>query len=161
MPFIVAGPQVSGQGRVDTDLVSIGLDLLPTICAAAGITPPAGLRGRDILAGGEGRSHVFIETGFGSGPAPTTAGRAVVGHRYKYAVYSWGKNREQLFDLTQDPGEQVNLAVEAKHQELLEEHRSLMLQHCLDLGDETILKRLVLPRGTGQEIRNDIYAVPY
>jgi hypothetical protein len=33
--------------------------------------------------------------------------------RYKYAVYSWGRYREQLHDVIADPGERRNLAVES------------------------------------------------
>ena len=48
--------------------------------------------------------------------------------RHKYVLYSWGKYPEQLFDLQDDPGELVNLAVEARHRDVLEGHRQLLTQ---------------------------------
>lgn len=168
VPLIVRWP-----GRVPADfttpeLVSVGLDLLPTVCAAAGIDVPEHLMGRsllDMLPGGaqadNPRQHVVVETGFGSGPRPTTSGRAVIGERHKYVVYSWGHHREQLFDLVTDPGEVTNLAVESRYFDLMEQHRSTLLQWCLDTDDQTMLKRLVLPVDTPEDVRKEIYAIPY
>lgn len=43
--------------------------------------------------------------------------------RYKYALYNWGRYREQLFDLANDPGEKSNLAGKPESGKILEEHR--------------------------------------
>ena len=64
-----------------------------------------------------------------------TRGRMVRTERYKYIVYSWGKHREQLFDLEADPGEMVNLAVEARHQGVLARHRELLAAWVEKTGD--------------------------
>lgn len=166
VPLIVRWPGKVASGVACPRLVSVGLDLLPTVCAAAGLPVPGRVPGRsllDVLHGtdGEVRDHVVVETGFGSGPRPTTSGRAVVGDRYKYVVYSWGRYREQLFDLVEDPNEMVNLAVEARHLALLEQHRRTLLRWCRETNDRTMLKRLVLPADTPDEVRREIYAVPY
>lgn len=165
VPLIIRRPDHVGSGLVERALVSTGLDLLPTICDAAGIPAPPGLPGRSALAApdrtGPRRDHVVVETGFGSGARPRTVGRAVVGERYKYVVYSWGRHREQLFDLFDDPGEEVNLAVEARHAGLLQQQRALLLEWCLATDDRLMLKRLVLPEGTPSHVRRQINAVPY
>ena len=166
VPLILRWPGHVIPGFDEPGLVSVGLDLLPTVCEAAGIGVPEHLRGRSLLSvlpGGSNapRDHVVVETGFGSGPRPTTSGRAVIGQRHKYVVYSWGRHREQLFDLVEDPGEMVNLAVEARYFDVLEQHRHTLLQWCLDTDDQMMLKRLVLPADTSDEVRKDIYAVPY
>lgn len=164
VPLIVRWPGPVNPGTDEPGLVSVGLDLLPTVCDAAGIPAPDHLTGRSLLSPSTeraSREYVVVETGFGSGARPTTSGRAVIGHRYKYVVYSWGRYREQLFDLLEDPGEMVNLAVEARHHDVLEEHRGLLLQWCRDTDDQMMLKRLVLPADTPDAVRRDIYAVPY
>lgn len=165
VPLIVRWPGSVAPGEVKDSLVSVGLDLLPTVCEAAGVEVPPHLKGRSLLGAsstqGPGRNHVVIETGFGDTPRPRTSGRAIVGERHKYVVYSWGRYREQLFDLLQDPGEMVNLAVEARSAPLLEEYRQLMLDWALETDDQMMLKRLVLPADTPDDLRKHIYAIPY
>ncbi|MDO5736613.1 MAG: sulfatase-like hydrolase/transferase [Propionibacteriaceae bacterium] len=164
VPLIMRWPGTVAQGVTQPQLVSVGLDLLPTICEAAGIEVPHHISGRSLLSFDESdsaRDHVVVETGFGPGARPTTSGRAVVGERYKYVVYSWGRHREQLFDLLKDPGEIVNLAVEARHHDLLEQNRRTLLRWCRETDDQMMLKRLVLPADTTDAVRGDIYAVPY
>ena len=115
MPLLARGPGVRGGGRVEERLVSNGLDLLPTICEAAGATPPADLSGRSLgplLAGEEPddwRRDLVVETitGIGDGPGGPALARALVGERRKYSVYALGRGREQLVDLDFDPGEMV------------------------------------------------------
>lgn len=165
VPLIVRWPGHVPAGE-DSALISVGLDLLPTLCEAAGIPVPAHLTGLSLLTMPSGvdnthRDHVVVETGFGSGPRPTTSGRAVIGKQYKYVLYSWGRHREQLFDLVNDPGEMVNLAVEDQYVELLEQNRRTLLQWCRDTDDQMMLKRLVLPADTPDGVRREIYAVPY
>lgn len=135
--------RTAAPGRADAGhLVSNGLDLFPTICDYAGVEPPEGLPGLSLrpLAEGRGdipwRDCVVAETSFdpkfgGLG----TRGRMVRTERYKYIVYSWGKHREQLFDLETDPGEMVNLAVEARHQGVLARHRELLAAWVEKTGD--------------------------
>ena len=131
VPLIVRPP--GGQaGRVNrTHLTSTGLDIFPTICDYAGVGPPANLQGRSLRPLVDGRDPedwrdaVFVETvlnGYGGG-------RAVRTDRYKYIVYDRGRYPEQLFDMKTDPGEMVNLAVESRHREVLQEHRRLLFRH--------------------------------
>lgn len=161
VPLIIRWPGMVTAGRVTTRLVSTGLDLLPTICAATGVQTPSGLRGRSMLSEDERQSPIVVETGFGASARPRTSGRALIDHRYKYVLYSWGKYREQLHDLVEDPGEQVNLAVEERYAGTVEQYRQALVEWCMELGDEFMLKRLILPQDTPAEIRKQIYAVPY
>jgi len=121
-------------GRVDPHVVSSGLDLLPTLCDYADIDPPADLRGRSVrpLAAGEPVDdwHDYVVT---QGRSPE--GRMVRTPQYKYVVYQRGRDREQLFDLEADPGEMVDLSVDADHADVLDEHRELLLEWCLETGD--------------------------
>ena len=141
VPFIVQAPG-GKPGTVDRQhLISNGLDIFPTICDYAGIDVPAGLRGHSVRPIVEGRNPdqwrdaVFVETFFDGRRGYDTVGRAVRTDRYKYIVYDRGKYREQLFDLQTDPGEMVNLAVEARHNEKLQDHQRLLRTYVTETGD--------------------------
>lgn len=136
VPLIAAGPGVNGRDRVDDEhLVSLGLDFLPTLCDVAGARCPAGLAGRSLrplFAGQDNlpwRDHLIAETEFSKnkGIDPSgIKGRMVRTDQFKYTIYSEGRNREQFFDLTADPGETKNLAASGPHAAELARHRALL-----------------------------------
>lgn len=68
-----------------------------------------------------------------------TRGRAIWSDRYKYVVYHWGKNREQLFDLQADPGEMLNLAVDGRCRPILDDHRRRLADWCRLTSDPFIV----------------------
>lgn len=124
IPFIVSFKGVTKPGLVDREhLVSNGLDLIPTLCDFAGITPPSALLGRSVRPLAEGRSpsdwrsYVTSETHYG---------RMVCSGRYKYCVYESGQHREQLVDLENDPGEMKNLAEAPSLARELDRHRQYL-----------------------------------
>jgi len=140
VPLIVCPPGAENGGAVDGDhLVSNGLDLLPTLCDYAGLATPEGLAGaslRPLVDGrdpGDWRDQLVIETELSRNPAMSA--RMVRTERYKYAVYSYGRNREQLIDMRDDPGEMVNLAVERRYRDVLNAHRRRLYEWCLETGD--------------------------
>lgn len=162
VPLLVSGPSIQAGKREQP--VAAALDLFPTLCALTGLQPPAGLAGRDVFAldRSEGTDEpVVIETAFDGGRPPITRGRSLISGRYKYTVYSWGKWREQLVDLTTDPGELRNLAVEEKFDHELEQMRSLLLQWCIDTDDASFLKFLVLPKDAPNDLQRQIFTVPF
>lgn len=144
VPLIASGRGVTDGGRTEARLASSGLDLLPTLCDFAGATLPVDLPGRSLrpLLEGAGVDEwrqdlvVETETAIDEGPGGANLGRAVVGERYKYSVYSMGRWREQLVDLEADPGEMVNLAVERRSEPILQDFRERLRTWCQDTGDE-------------------------
>ncbi|HWN97362.1 MAG TPA: sulfatase-like hydrolase/transferase [Methylomirabilota bacterium] len=105
-PLIVAGPGVP-RGK-STDAFTYLLDLFPTICAATGAAPPAGLAGHDLAALWTGRQKSIRDSVF----LPyTDTMRAVRDARWKLIVYP-RINHQQLFDLRKDPGEMNNIAAQ-------------------------------------------------
>ena len=94
-------------------------------------------------------------------PGAGTPGRALLLGQWKYTVYGWGDHREQLHDLSKDPGEQRNLAVERDHAPRLEAMRAELLRWCLAAGDTGFLKKLVLPASASAAQRREIFAIPY
>lgn len=154
VPLIVVEPGAAG-GAVDDRLVSVGIDLLPTVAAAARVQAPADLRGRSLLsadrgderAGTGGHEHVFAETRWVVDGIHDLSGRMVRDQRYKYTCYAWGRNREQLVDLAADPGEMVNLASTGAHTDRLDAMRELLRAAAVADGD-TRFARFVPPTGT-------------
>ncbi|MCW4460019.1 sulfatase-like hydrolase/transferase [Microbacterium sp. MPKO10] len=104
---------------------------------------------------------VVVETRFDRSDPPHTRGRALYSGRYKYVVYSWGRHREQLHDITSDPGERRNLAVESAFDGVVDDMRARLLEWCRKTGDSDALKYLVLPNSADDSIRREIFAVPY
>lgn len=137
VPLIVSCPDTVNAGETDDRLASIGLDLLPTICDWAGVSIPEGLLGQSLRPATLGnrqcdcRDHLVCQTRL----AHRQEARMVRTARYKYICHTWGQNREQLFDLLSDPHEQVNLAVEYRTLDILNEHRQLLADWCMNQKD--------------------------
>jgi arylsulfatase A-like enzyme len=138
VPFIVSYKGKTTAGGIDNHLVSAGLDVFPTICDYAGVTPPATLEGRSVRTLAEGgavsswRTSLVTETRF---DVSVEEGRTIRDDHYKYMV-SWdstaanplGELREQLTDVQTDSGEMTNLAVNASYSTLLAQYRCQLLQ---------------------------------
>ena len=148
VPFIISHKGVTRAGGVDnTHLVSLGLDLLPTLCDVGGASVPDGLEGLSLQPLAEGnapdewRTELVVETIIDTidtapGPGGSGASRAVLTDRYKYSAYPMGRYREQLVDLQTDPGEMVNLAVNARFEDELDDHRRRLRAWCKKTEDE-------------------------
>jgi len=103
-PLIIAGPGVP-RGKSTTAFTYL-LDLFPTLCAAAGGTPPPALAGHDLTPLWTGRKKSVRDSVF----LPfTDTMRAVRDERWKLIVYP-RINHQELFDLKNDPGERHDLA---------------------------------------------------
>jgi arylsulfatase A-like enzyme len=141
VPFVMSHQGVIPAGAVDdTHLVSVGLDLLPTVLDYAGIAIPGDLLGASVRPLAEGRTvaswrdHLIVES---------QNGRMVRTERFKYNVYEPGENREQLIDLESDPGEMKNLAHDDAHKDTLDHHRTLLANWVEQTGDEIGRKYVV------------------
>jgi arylsulfatase A-like enzyme len=143
IPFMVAGPMVPQNGHADGEhLVSMGLDLIPTLCDYAGIVAPEHLAGHSVrpvvedTAADNWRDHVVIETEFGTfGKSNGIRGRAVRSGRFKYVIYSVGPLYEGLYDMQGDPGEMVNLANDLQWRDALQNHREMLLAWARQTAD--------------------------
>ena len=117
VPLIIKG--ISGPGNeVSSSLTVNGLDLICTVMDYAGIEKPDHLEGISLKREAEGESDgiserkerecVIVESEFGI---------AAVGRSGKYVRYSCGKNNEQFYDLTVNPGEDHDQMSEEKYRE--------------------------------------------
>ena len=92
VPLLLRWPGKIAPGSTSDALIS-GVDLAPTLLAAAGLEPAEGMTGVSflpLLLGREleGREYVFAERGWHAGPITRTDGldlsRSVVSRRYRY-----------------------------------------------------------------------------
>ncbi len=123
VPLLVSWPGRVPHDRTDTTHLVSGLDIMPTLCDYAGIEPPARMRGkslRGILESDTAPGSEFIVS-----EVSGNAGRMVRTQRHKYVAYA-GDAVEQLFDMSEDPGETRNLATESRHAGTVAEHRKLL-----------------------------------
>lgn len=123
LPFIVWWPGHIPAGKVDNTTVVGGVDLLPSLCALAGIPLPkeAKLDGEDLSGAFLGtastaRTHpLFWEYGRNPTAFKYPSGRdrspnvAVQDGRWKLLLNADGSGVE-LYDLSTDPGEKENIA---------------------------------------------------
>lgn len=161
VPLIVSGPGTTPSRVLDP--VSVCLDLLPTVCTWADVDTPQS-RGRPLNLTGSAPTpdrDVVVETRFDRPGPPLTRGRALYAGPYKYTVYSWGRHREQLHNIDDDPGEMRNLAVESRFDDVLDDMRVRLLRWCRETDDADALKYLVVPHSADPRIRAEIFAVPY
>lgn len=130
-------------------LVNTGIDILPTLLDAAGLETPTKLPGRSLLPLALGRpvtawrDHVIVQNdlaqaGVVDGLQPAMEGRMVRTDRYKYCVYTHGRQRESLVDLQADPGEMNDLAANPQYRPVLLQHRELLARFGRDYNDPLV-----------------------
>ncbi len=140
VPLIIQDPHGGRRGETDEALVSNGIDLLPTVCEYAGIDIPSDLPGESLVSrvrsgSDEWRDQVVVETVL---PGNGAVGRMIRTERYAYHLYSVGCHHEQLFDMEEDPGQMVNLAVESRYENVLNEHRERLAEWCRATRDRDL-----------------------
>jgi choline-sulfatase len=134
VPMLMMYKGIIPKGAVDTKhLVATGLDILPTLCDYAGITPPKSLLGKSLRAIAEGkpagdwRPYVASEN---------RHGRMIRSERFKYCAYDAGETRESLVDMTADVGEMKNLAGDPKYKDALAQHRGYFREWIKESDDK-------------------------
>lgn len=142
IPFIVRLPNGKNQGIVSDMLVNNGIDLLPTLCDYAGAKIPKPCKGISLRPALEKqekatREYIVTETLFDNAE---TAGWMVRTPRYKYVLYDKGRYREQLYDMENDRGEMVNLAIESRYAHELRRHRTLLQQWARENGAAKVIR---------------------
>lgn len=139
VPFILSCPGTVPGGRVDTDHLVSGVDVLPTLCEYAGVPIPPGLDGVSVkpvvddpaLPGRDAAVVAMHPVWQGS----TDEGRLLRTKRWAYAAFSRGPIPESLFDLRNDPGETRNLAADPAFTGDRQALRSLLAAKLSAAGD--------------------------
>jgi len=126
VPFVISWKGKTPQGTSDV-LANTGVDLFPTLCDFAGVTPPHGLPGKSLKGpalgktSGWDREYVVAQNhlaqGRGMGKTRDEQissklrpyGRMVRSDRYKYCVYSEGEQTLPAVDINALSGERKRL----------------------------------------------------
>ena len=157
--LMLRGPGLTG-GKVSDALVS-HVDIFPTICEVAGLTPPPWLQGVPLS---KTREEVFAEVNWHGFPEPM---RSVRTSRYKYIrrylvrpgsdncdasvsrsllrEHGWDERsrpRESLFDLMFDPQEANNLAGDLALAEVLADMRARLARWMQETNDPALTGRI-------------------
>lgn len=139
VPLIVRYPKLPAamHGRKQ-DAIALNIDVAPTLCDFARLTPPLGMDGRSLRPLLEGRTvkwrtDFFYDHYFdANGTIPLVEG--VRSERWKYITYP-GQPRpyEELYDLQSDSHEEHNLAKVASHSAELEKMRRRYREYLSEL----------------------------
>ncbi len=138
VPLIIAMPGKT-KAKYDAKTLTSGMDILPTMCDYANIPIPKGVRGESLKPVIEKNASLkkdFVITELGvDNNNKERKGRMLRTSQYKYILFSYGKNNEQLFDLVNDKGETKNLAKSAKMKSVLNEHSAKLNQWMKNTND--------------------------
>jgi arylsulfatase A-like enzyme len=129
VPLILRDPRVeNGQRGSLVEAITLNVDLAPTILAAAGLEAPEGMQGRNLTPlysadkNPAWREDFFYEHPTILNPSFIPASQALVRKDWKY-IYWPEHNVEQLFDLSNDPREENDLASSPHDTQKLREMR--------------------------------------
>lgn len=152
VPLIISAPgRFAEGGKVDA-MVQL-FDLGPTILEWAGVTPDSSFEAMSLnpaLMGDpfDGRAHVFCEQG---GDVNLTGAKflTMVRSETHKMVHFQGADYGQLFDLTADPGEIVNLWDDPAAAGVKQELMTVLMNWHIDSALQTrdVRKRVVAPPG--------------
>ena len=117
VPLIIRAPGAPGrEGRATAELVEL-VDLFPTLTRLCSVEPPAHLQGRSLVPllndpAAKGREAAYTVVS-----RRAELGRSIRTTQWRYA--RWPGDAEELYDLTNDPAEETNLARDAAHRQQL------------------------------------------
>jgi len=149
VPFIVSWKDKTPSATSDR-LVNTGIDIVPTVLAAAGATGRAEeLPGLNLLPLALGDTPAdcrdavvsqmsMSQAGEIGGFTPTMKWWMVRTNRYKYCLFSRGQQRESLVDMEADPGEMRNLAADPAYRLALLEHRERLDRYAREHDDRRV-----------------------
>lgn len=115
-------------------------DILPTFLDAAGVEVPEGMDGASMLPLVQSEKpqwREYIDLEHATCYSANNYWCALTDGKMKY-VWGFHDGKEQLFDMTKDPGEKVNLAGNKKYRKALELWRGRMVAHLSERGEEYV-----------------------
>ena len=149
VPLLARCPELFKGGQTVKPVVA-GLDVMPTVLAAAGVAAPAGLDGMNWLPLTQGespqwRKELLYEYYWERNFPQTPTMHALRGDRYKFVRYQGIWDVDELYDLSEDPLETRNLIFSEKHQAIIKEMR----EHLFDILEKTDGMNIPLQRDRG------------
>ncbi|MFK7849426.1 MAG: sulfatase [Akkermansiaceae bacterium] len=125
VPFIVRVPGITKAGSSSESIIEL-LDIFPTLTDLAGIDAPEYLQGKSIRPILENPQVETKSYAYTVVQRRNQVGRAISGKRFNYIA--WPNGAEELYDLTEDSKELVNLAKSSEHTKQLEEMRVYLVK---------------------------------
>jgi arylsulfatase A-like enzyme len=123
VPLLIRAPGSDLPSRVDLPVSNA--DVMPTLAALAGVTPPPVQHGADVSAlVRDGRTHQAFA--FSTNGDVTSLNHTICDERYRLTWYPGVEDFVELFDHANDPGECRNVAGEAQHREAQERLLALL-----------------------------------
>ncbi|HNR32343.1 MAG TPA: arylsulfatase, partial [Candidatus Hydrogenedentes bacterium] len=149
IPMILRWPGGIGapRGQVREEPVEIR-DVLATFLDTAGTAPPAPIDGASLLGLVRGEATAwreYIDLEHDICYDKSNHWCALTDGETKYIYDAFG-DREQLFDLRNDPGEERDLAGNSRARTLLEEWRARLVAHLEPRGEEWVRNGKLAPR---------------
>lgn len=123
VPMLVYAPAIVKAGTVVEEVVA-NIDIAPTVLEAAGLQYPAYMDGDSFLPLLKGekiawRSGLLYEYYWERNFPQTPTVHALRGDRYKYIHYHGIWDKDELYDLQEDPLETVNLIDDEAHRDIV------------------------------------------
>jgi arylsulfatase A-like enzyme len=140
VPLLVRYPKLIRAGST-TSLMSLNLDLAPTLMELAGIAVPKDMQGRSLKPLLAGQSPPWRHDwyyAYHEYPDPShnvRKNRGLRTDRYKLIHYHEKPEEWELYDLKEDPLERVNLVGQPGHAALLAELRSRLAALRAEVGE--------------------------
>ncbi len=121
VPFVVSHHSMNGQ-RVDSiNLISNGLDIIPTVFELAGVKKDPELEGKSVVPL---LQQAGIKLDRNAIPMEFSTGLGVITSDFYYGIYYNGNtNNEQLYDMRKKPLQMENDAIDPAYQVQLKQHR--------------------------------------
>jgi iduronate 2-sulfatase len=126
VPFIIRAPGLKGAGQPSPAVTEL-IDLYPTVADLCGLTPPKTLEGRSLRPLLDNPSAPWPYAAFTQvttgGKKDAGVGRSIRTDRFRYTEWNEGKGGAELYDHTNDPGENHNLATDPAQTKVIAELR--------------------------------------
>jgi len=156
VPMLARCPELFSGGQVVNEVVA-NIDVMPTVLAAAGLEPPAGLDGRNMLpvlqGKGKGwRDELLYEYYWERNYPQTPTIHALRGNRYKFIRCHGIWDIDELYDLQEDPLEARNLIFSEQHAGIAKQMRERLFEVLEQTGGMNI--PLYPDRGGTSNLRN-------
>ncbi len=149
VPLLARCPEMFAGGMAVNEVVA-GLDIMPTVLEAAGVTSPVKIHGSSWLPLVQGkptewRKELLYEYYWERNFPQTPTMHALRQDRYKFIRYQGIWDLDELYDMQEDPLESRNLIHSEKHQQIIKQMRDKLF----DILEETNGLNIPLQRDRG------------
>ncbi len=149
VPLLARCPQLFPAHTTVKEVVA-GIDIMPTVLDAAGVTAPQGLDGKSWMPIASGktttwRKELLYEYYWERNFPQTPTLHALRGDKYKFIRYQGIWDVDELYDLEEDPAESRNLIHSAQHAPIIKQMREKLF----DILEQTAGMNIPLQRDRG------------